>query len=106
MLILSQDKMLAIPFGHYILKVMNSKDMEIEKWKIEDSIYPWAVVAMVGLDNCEVLGQYETKEQAQAVLSLVVSAPSMHLTAVDMPSVEAIKTYLSENSDNYKMETE
>lgn len=100
MLILSQDKMLAIPFGHYILKVMNSKDMEIEKWKIEDSIYPWAVVAMTSLESCEVLGQYETKEQAQAVLSLVVSAPSMHLTAVDMPSVEQIKNYLSENSDN------
>lgn len=100
MLILSQDKMLAIPFGHYILKVMNSKDMELDRWKVEDSIYPWAVVAMVGLESCEVLGQYETKEQAQAVLSLVVSAPSMHLTAVEMPSVEGIKNYLSELSDN------
>jgi len=100
MLILSQDKMLAIPFERYILKVMNSKDLELDKWKVEDTIYPWCIIALTGREDCEVLGQYETKEQAQAVLSLVVSAPSMHLTAVDMPSVEGIKNYLSEISDN------
>lgn len=100
MLILSQDKKIALPYGHFILKVIHTKDLETDKWKVEDSIYPWAIIALTGREDCEILGQYETLEQAQAVLSLVVSAPSMHLTAVDMPSVEGIKNYLSENSDN------
>lgn len=94
MLILSQDKTLAIPYGHYILKVMNSKDMEIDKWKLEDTIYPWCIIAMIGFENCEVLGQYETKEQAMLVMDAICS---MSEKSLRLPTVEHLKMHLSDN---------
>ena len=97
MLILSQDKKIALPYGHFILKVIHTKDLETDKWKVEDSIYPWAVIALTGREDCEILGQYETLEQASLVLDAICS---MGDKSLKLPTVEHLKMNLSENSDN------
>ena len=87
MMILSQDMTLALPYGHFILKVMNSADIEFNEWEVNDAVYPWFVLAMTGRDEFEILGRYETKEQATLVMQALVGQDKY----VALPSVEHLK---------------
>ena len=86
-MILSQDCTTALPYGHFILKVMNSSDIEFNTWEVDDAIYPWFIIAMIGREDFEILGRYETKEQAITVMQALVGQDKYAM----LPTIEHLK---------------
>ena len=97
-MILSQDMTTALPYGHFILKVMNYSDIEFNQWEVNDAIYPWFVIAMIGREDFEILGRYETKEQATTVLQALVSQDKYAV----LPPIDHIKDVLKKKEDETK----
>ena len=95
MMILSQDMTTALPYGHFILKVMNASDIDFNSWEVNDAIYPWFVIAMIGREDFEILGRYETKEQAITVMQALVGQDKYAV----LPPVEHMKDILKIKSE-------
>lgn len=91
MLILSQDGKILLPNTNFIFKIMNSKDFEPDndEW-YDDAIYPYKVCICVGTGSYEIIGNYETLDQAKIVIELIATQND----CVRLPNVKDIKNII------------
>ena len=74
MTIVSQNSKVIIPYGKYVLKVVNQSNLELSSIDYDDLIYPWFVIALVGYDRIEILARYSTEDKAIAAMRNMVSS--------------------------------
>ena len=74
MTIVSQNSKVVLPYGKYVLKVVNQSNLELSSIDYDDLIYPWFVIALVGYDRIEILARYSTENKAIAALRNMVSS--------------------------------
>lgn len=74
MTIVSQNSKVIIPYGKYVLKVVNQSNLELSSIDYDDLIYPWFVIALVGYDRIEILARYSTEAKAIAAMRNMVSS--------------------------------
>lgn len=74
MTIVSQDYKVVLPYGRYIIKIVNQSDLTSLDVDYDDLIYPWFVIVLVGYDRVEILARYSTESKAIQVVNNMVSA--------------------------------
>ena len=74
MTIISQDSKIVLPYGKYIIKIVNQSDLTSLDVDYDDLIYPWFVIVLVGYDRVEILARYSTEDKAIAAMRNMVSS--------------------------------
>ena len=74
MTIVSQDYKIVLPYGKYIIKIVNQSDLTSLDVDYDDLIYPWFVIVLVGYDRIEILARYSTEDKAIAAMRNMVSS--------------------------------
>ena len=74
MTIVSQDSKIILPYGKYIIKIVNQSDLTSLDVDYDDLIYPWFVIVLVGYDRVEILARYSTEDKAIAAMRNMVSS--------------------------------
>ena len=74
MTIVSQNSKVVLPYGKYVLKVVNQSNLELSSIDYDDLIYPWFVIVLVGYDRIEILARYSTEDKAIAAMRNMVSS--------------------------------
>lgn len=74
MTIFSQNSKVVLPYGKYVLKVVNQSDLELSSIDYDDLIYPWFVIALIGYNRIEILARYSTEDKAIAAMRNMVSS--------------------------------
>ena len=73
MTVVSQNSKVIIPYGKYVLKVVNQSNLELSGIDYDDLIYPWFVIALVGYDRIEILARYSTEDKAITAMRNMVN---------------------------------
>ena len=74
MTIISQDSKIVLPYGKYIIKIVNQSDLTSLDVDYDDLIYPWFVIVLVGYDRVEILARYSAESKAIQVVNNMVTA--------------------------------
>lgn len=73
MTVVSQDYKIVLPYGRYIIKIVNQSDLTSLDVDYDDLIYPWFIIVLVGYDRIEILAKFSTEEKAIAAMRNMVN---------------------------------
>ena len=74
MTIVSQDYKIVLPYGRYIIKIVNQSDLTSLDVDYDDLIYPWFVIVLIGYDRIEILARYSTEAKAIQTIDDMITA--------------------------------
>lgn len=73
MTVVSQDYKIVLPYGRYIIKIVNQSDLTSLDVDYDDLIYPWFIIVLVGYDRVEILAKYSKEEKAITAMRNMVN---------------------------------
>lgn len=73
MTVVSQDYKIVLPYGRYIIKIVNQSDLTSLDVDYDDLIYSWFIIVLVGYDRVEILAKYSKEEKAIAAMRNMVN---------------------------------
>ena len=73
MTVVSQDYKIVLPYGKYIIKIVNQSDLTSLDVDYDDLIYPWFIIVLVGYDRVEILAKFSTEEKAITAMRNMVN---------------------------------
>lgn len=73
MTVVSQDSKIVLPYGKYIIKIVNQSDLTSLDVDYDDLIYPWFIIVLVGYDRVEILAKYSKEEKAITAMRNMVN---------------------------------